>query len=185
MQFKQKFRFQSSTAMINEQITTASLLTLLQMATTTTTGQSLVSAVKLRRVSVWGPPAADLIPVTASIEYSVGTNAGNIGSRPQIHSDTSVGSTRVASVSIAPERNSAAAMWQNRNQNTTGTTGAFFILNGPVNSIVDVDVDMVLLNGEVPSGAASTTGATVGVIYCRPLDGASGTIAPLNWPVFP
>lgn len=170
--------------MVNETITTGSLLNLLQMATSATTGQALIAALKIRRVSVWGPPAADLVPVTCSLEFNVANIAANIGTRPQIHSDTSVGATRVASVSASPDPRTAAGMWQGRNQTTSASVGAYFILNGPANSIVDVDLEMVLINGEVPATAATGAGATVGVIYCRPLDGPGGTITPLNWPVF-
>jgi hypothetical protein len=178
----QKFRFQASAAMVNEVIGTTNLLSLLQMAVSTTSGQALFTGVRLRRVSVWGPPAADLVPVTVSVEYASGSSGFGIGNRPQIHADTSVGATRVAAVSAAPDKDSAADMWQNRTSSAI-SNGAVFILNGPINSIVDVDLDLVLQNGETASGASTSSGLTVGLVYCRPLDGVGGTIAPLNWPV--
>jgi len=74
-------------------------------------------------------------------------------------------------------------MWQLR-QTTATTNGAVFILNGPANSIVDVDMDVVIQNGETASAAAVTVGATVGVIYADALDNG-GLLVPLSWPVLP
>jgi len=180
---KHRFRFQASAPLVNTIIGTANLLGLLKMAVTATSAQSLLTAVRIKRVAIWGPPAADLVPVTTSIEYSVGTGAANIGNRPRVFSDTSVGSTRVAAVSISPDPQSAASMWQLR-QTTATTNGAVFILNGPANSIVDVDMDVVIQNGETASAAAVTVGATVGVIYADALDNG-GLLVPLSWPVLP
>lgn len=178
-----RFRFQSNAALTNVVIGSSNLLGLLKMAATSTTAYALFNAVRIKRVSVWAPPASDLVPVTASLEYSIGTGAGNIGNRPRVYSDTSVGSTRVAAVSAAPDKQSAAAMWQLRSSSLT-TNGAVFTLNGPLNTIVDVELDAVLQNGETAPGATGATGATAGLIYADYLDNG-GLLTPLSWPVLP
>ncbi len=178
-----RFRFQANAPLVNTVIGSANLLGLLKMAATTTTAYALFNAVRIKKVSVWAPPASDLVPVTGSLEYSIGTGAGNIGNRPRVYSDTSVGSTRVAAVAAAPDKNSAAAMWQLRSSSLT-TNGAVFTLNGPLNTIVDVELDVVIQNGETPAGATGTTAATVGQIYADYLDNGA-LLVPLSWPVLP
>jgi hypothetical protein len=184
--FTQKFRFQASTAVSNITISTADLMNLLVMANTTTTTTSLISAFRLRKVSLWAPPAADLVPVTASVEYAnILVNSG-FGQKRFIHSDTSVGSTRVAAVTAVPPLGTPAASWQNVTSATATTNGADFILNGPINMIVDVDIDMVLQNGETPFTGTPITGGVVGTIYLNSLDGgAAGILEPLNYTPIP
>jgi hypothetical protein len=169
--------------LVNTTIGTGNLLGQLKMAATATSAYAMYSGCRIRRVSIWGPPAADLVPVIVSVEYSVGTTAANIGNRPRVISDTSVGATRIASVSVKPDPHSAAAMWQLRST-TPATNGALFILNGPLNAIVDVELDLVLQNGESAATAATTTGATPGVLYADNLD-TGGLLVPISWPVLP
>lgn len=180
---KHRFRFQASAPLVETVIGSANLLGLLKMAASATTAYALFNGVRIRRVTLWGPPAADLVPVTVSLQYSVGTNASNIGNRPRQFSDTSVGATRIASVSAKPDPQSAASMWQLRSS-TTISNGAVFVLNGPINTIVDVELDLVLQNGETAATATTTTGATAGIVYADSLD--NGTLlVPLSWPVLP
>ena len=179
--YRQRFRFKASAALVAEVISTTDLLNLLCLATTATTAAPITTAVRLLKVSIWGPPAADLVPVTVSIEYRTNAATG-LGNRPTVHSDISVGATRVASVSVPPAKNSAAAMWQMRQNNTS--VGAAFELNGPVNSIVDFEVECVLQNNEVPPTAIVTAGATVGTLYVRP-PGTNQFLVPVSYPELP
>jgi hypothetical protein len=182
----QKFRFKASAAVTDVAISTADLMSLLVMATSTTTSHGLVSAIRLRKVSLWGPPAADLVPVTCSIEFvNVLANSG-FGQKRLIHSDTSIGATRVAAVTAVPPIGTPAASWQNVTSATATTNGAGFILNGPLNMTIDVDVDMVLQNGEAPFTGPAITGGTTGTIYLNSLDGAAaGILEPLNYVPIP
>lgn len=168
-----KFRFKASAALVNVQMQTSDFLQLLAVANTTTTASSLISAFRIRRVSIWGPPAADLIPVTVSLEYNQTSSAGSVGQRPRLFLDTSVGATEVACVSAKPPPQSAASMWQL--YSTQASSGGAFILNGPVNSVVDVQMDFILQNGETVIANLATTAATVGRVYGGYLDGPPST----------
>jgi hypothetical protein len=180
--FTQKFRFQASAALVNAQISSATLLSMLCCVTTATTAAPLCTAVRIRRVSIWGPPAQDLTPVTVSIEFTQFNTAGQVGNRPRVYSDTSVGATRVAAVSAKPEKNSAADMWQLRSQLTTG--GASLLINGPVNSLVDIDLEYVVQNGETPPASVPTTGAVVGTVAVNEPD-TGFLLKPVSYPLLP
>jgi hypothetical protein len=176
-----RFRFIADEPLVDKLITASNLQQLLVACInpTTTTAIPLVSAYKIRRVHIWGPPAADLTPVTVSIEFVQGT--GNTGARPSVYSDISVGATRNAHVSAAPPLKSATSQWQNVQQ-TGGmpSTGAQFILNGPQSSIVDVELSFVLANGETPTPLFPTTGTVLGVA-CLSLDGIAGSLIPVSY----
>jgi hypothetical protein len=179
--FIQKFRFQASAAVTNVTITTADLMSLLVMANTTTTTTALISAFRLKKVYLWASPAADLVPVTASVEFAnILANSG-FGQKRYVHSDSSVGATRVASVKATPPLGTPAASYQNVTSATQTTNGCDIILNGPSGMIVDIVIDMVLQNGEAPFTGPAITGGTAGTIYWNTLDGtAAGILKALN-----
>lgn len=168
-----KFRFQATAAVTNVTISTADLMSILLVATSTTTTTSLISAFRVKKVSIWGPPAQNLDPVTVSIEYAnVLANSG-FGQKRHLHSDTSVGATRPAYVGAVPPPGTPAGSWQNVTAAAQTTNGADFILNGPDNMIVDVDLDLSLQNGEAPFTGPVGVGLTLGVIYGNSLDGGA------------
>jgi len=171
-------RFIASAALVNVDISFVDLLDLVVMATSATAGYQLFSAFKLGKVSIWGPMAAALTPVTASIEYSPIGTAG-IGGPQRIWSDTSMGATEAAYVSKAPPKESAQSKWQTDNAGT-----AFFRLNGPIGSIVDLAITYVMQNGQTPQVASTVlAGATVGQIYVRALDSNGATLlTPVSYP---
>lgn len=189
--FVQKFRFKASAVMSNLAISTADLMGLLLTCSTDESAVnhswSLLAAFRLRKVSLWAPPAADLAPVTASVEFFNATTDSGFGQRRYVHSDTSVGATRVAAVTAVPPNGSPCASFQNVASGGTGTTnGTAFILNGPAGTIIDVDLDCVLQNGETPFEGPTPAAYVPGAIYLAKLDGSSGPILdPLNYRPFP
>ncbi len=145
------------------------------MANTTTTAYRVFSSAKINSISLWGPMASDLAPVTVTIEYQSPTATG-IGAPNRLKSDTSVGSTACAFIRASPPRNSLAGNWIGQ-----AGTSTLFTLTGPVNTIVDLNITFVLQNGETPTAVTNAVaGATVGQVYCRGLDAlsAAGTVIP-------
>jgi len=170
-------RFQASSALTaaNATITTTNLLDMLCMAVSAVAADRLFVSFKLNSVTLWGPMASNLVPVTTSIEYHTDATA-SVGSPNRLKSDTSIGSTTCAYTTFRPPRLSLASFWQGES-----ATNALFTLTGPVNTIVDINITFVLQNGEPPVAVANAlVGATVGIIYCRGLDGlaAAGTVLP-------
>lgn len=174
---RRRFRFEASSALAGVTITGRDLFDLVCMATTTTTASQLYESVRIQAVEIWGPMASDLKPVTVDITWPDNTS---IGSPQVVHSDTSMGSSFGAHVRSSPPSWGASSLWQLRE-----ATATQFILNGPVNSVVDVTLDLVLQQQSALAATVShaVSGASVGVIYVRALDSVqSGLLVPLSYP---
>jgi len=173
---RRKFRFESSAA-VTAPISSTDLFDLVVMACTSTTAFDVYNSVRLRGVEIWGPMASDLKPVTVSVEYF---GSGAVGSPATLFSDTSMGSMMCAHVKTKPPKASAPSLWLDASQSAT----VVFTVKLPANSIIDVDLDLILQNGTgaVPAGA-SVAGATAGVVYVRSLDSTgAAALLPVSYP---
>jgi hypothetical protein len=168
------FRFQASAALSDVAVSRTSISNILNVATAATTSTRLVAAWRIKRVLMWGPMASDLVPVTASVEYPI--VSGGFSNAPKLHSDTSMGSVRAARVDSKPPPGSVASMW-----NSGSSTDTLFSLNGPDNTVVDLHLTFVLLNGETPVAGNTLTGATAGEVTAGRLDGAGGNLLPVSY----
>ncbi len=170
------FRFQASAAG-SVSVTGQSLGDLLCQAATATSAYQMASAVRIRRVEIWGPPSSTLTPVTVTCEFA-GASAGSFGPS-QVKSDTSVGATRVAHVVASPPRDSQASQWQ-----SSSSTGVLFVLTYPSGAIIDIHYSFTMQDR---TGATAVTGAvagaTVGQVYLRSLDSvtSSAVLVPLSF----
>ena len=178
--YNKVYRFQANAAVTQIPITMTNLLDMLAVATTATTATRLCASMRLRKVSLWGPPASTLVPVTVALEFNTGAAATGLGSPSTLRSDTSVGATEPAHVVGRPPANGLAGMWF-----AGGGTTQLMLITGPINTIVDVEVQYVLQNGEAPVAlAAAPVGATAGEVFVRALDGvaaATTQLPPLSY----
>jgi hypothetical protein len=180
IQATHKFRFRS-TAAFNLSVITSDLMQLLVIGTSATTTASAYSAFRLRKVKMWGPMAADLVPVTVSLEFLNAQANSGLGSRRTLHTDTSMGATESAYISASPEAESSAAAWQNVITASTNTNGCAFTISGPINTVIDVVLDIVMQNGEPPFVGATGTALVPGTWYGNSLDGgATGLLPPIG-----
>jgi hypothetical protein len=70
-------------------------------------------------------------------------------------------------------------MWQS-SVFSTPTNGGVFILNGPVGTIVDVDLELAIQNGEAAETATGLgVSLTTGVVYYNTLDNGAASGANL------
>jgi hypothetical protein len=120
---------------------------------------SAFQSVKVRRVEIWSPPAAQGDSVTCSVEWTGFQNSPNVE-----HSDTSVSVAVPAHVSCSPPRNSLASFWQ-----VASTTG-LFVITAPTGSVIDVVLDLVMSDDESPAANAAVTTATINLSYYLSLD---------------
>lgn len=167
-----RYRFTSTSGSVAT-ITPVSLLQAMgTCATTTVTGSSIFTSVKISRVSIWSPPASQGAATTCSVTWF--GNTGN-SSEKEI-SDTSVSTAQPAHVDTRPPRNSLASFWQ-----TTSST-ALAVLTAPTGSIIDVWVSGILGDGPTTTSPATLTlvGATAGLMYYEPLDGRGGIYTPVS-----
>jgi hypothetical protein len=176
---RQRVRFNANAALSNVDITQANLMDLVFVATSATTATRALFSIRLRSVEIWAPMASDLVPVTASIEYLSGSAL--FGGRSQIHSDTSMGSAQPAHVRAAPASEALASKWFN-----SGASATLFRLNGPDNSIIDVDFEYTLNDaGSATSIVNAPVGAATGAMYYGALDGlraATTKLPPVSLP---
>lgn len=128
----------------------------------------LSTSVRLTRVEIWGPPASDLIPVTVETEWAGAE--GYAGTSARV-TDTSMGSTMPAHVNSRAPAGSMAGMWH-----ASTSTGTLCRIACPVNSIVDVAVQLALADsGTSTQVTGAVAGATAGVLYCRALTSPAST----------
>lgn len=152
-------RYKASQAITSGQIQVSDLLRSYFIATTSTIGYSILAAVKVKRVEVWGAMASDLSPITVSVEFN--SDGVETGARKVSHSDSSMGVTP-AFVSAKPVKDSIAGKWQGEN-----STQNLFLVTCSANSIMDIHVTLVFKNDEDPSGNFGISGAVAGKLYCR------------------
>lgn len=175
IQFKHRFRFQSVSNNTTT-ITTQNLMSLLvmQSSSTDTNLYSLYSAFRLRKIYVWSASG------DVSVEF-IATDSANIGARPAVISDLSLGTTYLSKICAIPPRTSAAATWQNVTSTNTTTTGAQFQLTAPSGSIIDVIMDIVLQNNDPTFSvqlAAVPPAQVAGTVYQNYLDGLTTAAYP-------
>jgi len=178
VQVDKVIRFKAATAMSAAAVATSDLLDLFCVATGATTAYQLPTAVKLRRIEMWAPPASDSSSVVLSIEDL--TTASGVGGPSRIKEDVSMGSTRPSHVTWRPAPGSFQAMW-----GTNASDNGLVEITGPAGTVIDVHLSWILQDGEAPqtvSGAVS--GATTGKVYIRSLNSSSSTtqIPPVSFP---
>jgi len=171
---RRKLRFKATAFSAGDTVTFISLGDLWCNTPTAATGYQMSNYVRIRKIEMWAPMAADLIPVTCSVEW-VGGGAGLLG-KSNIVSDTSMGSGEPAHVVTRPPAGSQIAEWQT----TTGANA--FKLVYPANTIIDLSIDFVVRDDA--SAVAVTgvvAGATVGASYIRALNSSvNNNLVPLS-----
>jgi len=153
-----------SNATIAQNITYQNLLDLMLVASTTTNGYDLFEAVKIKRIVMYATPVTGA-PTSMRLEFSGGTT-GLVGDQ-DLYTDTSMG-IQPAYINAKPDQKSLAANWQK-----SGTSIAF-TLNAPVNTVIDLHLDLrSQFSNANPVAQNALVAANVGGQYLRGLDGAA------------
>jgi len=119
----------------------------------------------LKRVSIWGAVSSSLQPTTVVVEFPSTNSAIPTGDSVR-HTDTSLGATEPSFVSVRPPGKSGQSLWHQADDATT-----CFLISGPVNSIIDVEYELVFRDNAIPASVATPpAGATTGALYARGLD---------------
>lgn len=139
----------------------------------TTTQYRLLSAIRIKSISIWASTGTLGQTVTASVEW-LSANGPSV-----IHSDTSVGTAEPLHVRTRPPTNSLASFWS---LTGSGESDALFYITTPANAVVDVEFEEVLQNGEAPVNTVTTNAGVVGTVYMLYLGGATSTVfAPVSY----
>jgi len=175
-----KIRFQATAASGSpfSTVTFTNLQGLMTTAILTTQVYSMIYAAKIKLIEIWGPPSSSLAPVTVMVKYPAITNS-SVSSPEVVHSDTSVGATVPAYVRSKPPKNSIVSMWLSQ-----GDTLTLFQLSFPLNAIVDFTFQYQMAFNPPSTALPSigVTGATLGQLYCLPLDAtpSTGVLVPVG-----
>jgi len=139
-----------------------------------------VNAIRIRRVTMWcGPGAAagSNTPVTISCQFN-GNLAQVIGPN-RTYTDTSMGVTRVARLSVAPPPSSTASDWLPITSVAPGTSPLFAYV-APIGTVMDIKLDAT--SNIDDSSLPTVTGAgpyVLGQTYALALDhGVSDNMIP-------
>lgn len=164
------FRFRSSAAGTIA-LEPNDLLFLLSCSISATQSASLATSVKLKEISMWGPMAADLVPVQVSIDWNT-NNSGLFGGRSNEIVDLSMTASHPAKLRSKPPKDSVCRQWLNASNSLSMCTFSF-----PVNCIIDIRVSFMLRDESTTAPLLSTsTIATVGLFGVIPI----GVLQPIG-----
>ncbi len=162
-------------------ISGAHILDSIFMATGTTSGARIFSAVKIERLRLWCAGNISTTDSTALIGVQIGIEwMGSQFARDQKLQDEALGMQN-AFLDTTPPTNSMASWWivSGSATDTTNAVGNLFRLNGPDGSILDVQVSYTMIDDESTiSVVRSVSAATRGKLYYSPLDGPAGAWVP-------
>ncbi len=169
-----RYRFTASSTVSNVTVSVSTLLGAVGVvATSATTGASIMESVKVNRIEVWSPPPSQGSAATCSILYPITNQAPSIEV-----SDTSISVSYPAHVVSVPPARSLCSFWNNANESSD-----LFTLSCPSGSIVDVWVSLILGDGNTNFVTATLVGANTGTVYYTCLDSltnSSGKLKPVS-----
>lgn len=181
VQVKHRFRFVANGSSYSGIISFDDLADLLCVATGAIAAFRLFDAVRLREVEIWACNAAGDASNTAEVEF---LNTATTGGPGVTFSDTAMGLQNIAHVHAKPPKGSRADLWLNNATGQLGNDYALFRLAVPKGGIVDIVLEGCFYDNDTSVSVTGTVAsATVGKIYCRPLDSAQNTahLLPISW----
>jgi hypothetical protein len=177
VRLKHKFRFNSSAA-ATFNIQRGDLLALLAVTTLTTTQTRIITGVKLNQIEMFalsgGSSALPFSTATVSIEW-----LSNNGPTNEI-SDTG-NAFEPARVITSPPRLSLASFWSIQSGNETENLCSVVVVP---NTVIDVWVEFVFADGEVPTTITTIASGVTGQLYAGYLDrheGAAAVMVPVSY----
>ncbi len=109
--------------------------------------------------------------------------SGAVGSKPVNLSSASYSTSQPNKIMKRPTPDSSADTWQNVISNNTVTTGISLELKYFQNTIIDLDLDVVLQNAD-PIFTTTVVGSptlTAGKVYQNALDTSTGNLRPVGY----
>jgi hypothetical protein len=163
---KRRARYTVSTALADSGLTRADLLSHLVMNVGSgVNNYRMLSGFKLNRFEIWAPGTSAFVPTTASIEWT------STYGPSRIESDTSM-TIDAAHVLSQPPPQSLASFWSIGGSNETDV---ICLITAPVNSVIDINYEIIFQNGETPQNVVSTGNGVEGTVYMTPLFGLTTT----------
>jgi hypothetical protein len=181
IRFKHHFRYQAASQLTAFGITRGFLLNLLVSAdgggSPSTVASRLFSGVKINRIEIRCPGAAvaagsDTTSLTTSLEWTstYGPSSEQSDSGTPLHPPL---------LMTSPPPQSLASFWSLTGSNESDV---LMLLTVPTQSIVDLWVDVVLMDGQTPVAVTLATSSTDGQVYALAMDGhTSNVLVPVSY----
>jgi len=148
-------------------VTVADLLDSFFVGSTSTVGYRVFSAVKIKKVEIWGPAYTSAAPLTVNFTWYNNSAGQEVGAPGVNVTDTSIAFNDNAHICTVPPKNSLAAMWLSAATNSD----PIFALYAPQFSVIDIHMVGVIAEGTPNGGspqiaiARAVSGAGAGVLY--------------------
>ncbi len=123
---------------------------------------ALFNSVKINWIKIWTPPLTNTTQTT-SINWAGGPNSVS-----KEVSETTIGTAEIGFIHTSPPRQSLASFWQEG-----GASTVLFSLVLPINSVMDINVSLVVQDGDPPITTTAAT-AVLGTVYYVSLDHVDG-----------
>lgn len=169
LKYTHTFRFIATANISARSLLISELLDLICQAATTTSAYRLVSAVKVKRVRVWAATSVATSSLTVIFERGPGTTGASGDSVK--HSDTALGVAQVAYIDVRFNEREQIGQWQPFN-----STSQYGVITIPSGGLIDITFSSTVQDSSAPVAVTrSISGATVGQVYCLPLDNSQAT----------
>lgn len=153
----------------------ALLLSFGTLLSNATTGYAINQSFKLRRVSVWTPPATQGSVATCTLLWTDQSGATAVAGNTGLEvSDSTNSVTTPAHISAKPPAGSLASWWHSFADPST----YLFQLTAPIGSLIDIDAELVLADGFASASTIYTSSLATGKVVFAFLDLAA---SPPSW----
>lgn len=157
-------------------ITASSILFFQCMATSATQVYTLAYAVRIKKLSIWFMSNALSTNKNATVEWNAGST-GFLMDGVSVAA-TSSSTTEYSRLVTRPPTDSLASWYQG---GPNSLNNELFSFSAPAGAIIEVSYDWVPNFTEAAvSGAATVSGATTGIVYCRGINTNLLALPPLN-----
>jgi len=173
-------RYTVTSAINNSSITANDLAELFFVATSATSGISLIGRVEIRKIEIRGPASTGgaLSSISAELSQNQSTS---LGSRSILRASSSLSMTSMPYILIRPRKNEVSGF--NITGSATSTTVALVSMTLPVGSVFDLHVAITFIDQEITGQTVTvTSGLTAGTLYAKRLIG--GALVPQGWPAY-
>ncbi len=144
------------------------------VATAATTSVQLSTAVRVKKIEMWGPVATAGTAVETRIDWQTSSTTLNLFSPGSTVSDSSISFDRPAYVCAKPPVESSSSKWQSSASTVTVCTIAC-----PPGTILDFHLNFVINDNEAPVAGPALSGAVLGTIY-HPVVNTNFQVVALN-----
>jgi len=172
-----RFRFTARVNITNINISSNNFVYCMGVVATATnaTGFAIAQTFRIKRIQVWSAVPAIGSATTCSLEWTDQKSSSSLLSSKEM-SDTSLNVSSPAYISGSPPKSSLASFWN------SAAAQQLFTLNCPANSVIDVDLQYILLDDlpQINQYNFVSGVATIGMLYYIGMDATTNSFVPVS-----